>query len=146
MIGTLRSGLALIAIGSLLVSCSSSGPTSGPISATVKEWDITLSSTNIKAGDVTFNIKNDGDVDHEFVVVKTDLAPDALPVTDTGEVDEEGAGIEAIGELEDILVGTTDGTLTLTLPAGKYVAFCNVNADDNVHYQKGMHLAFTVSD
>lgn len=145
MSGTLRRGLAMIAIGSLLVSCSSSGPTAGPIAATVKEWSITLSSTNIKAGDVTFNIKNDGDNDHEFVVVKTDLAGDALPTTDTGEVDEEGAGIEAIGELEDILVGTTDGKLTLTLPAGKYVAFCNVNADDNVHYQKGMHLEFTVN-
>lgn len=145
MSGTLRRGLAMIAIGSLLVSCSSSGPTAGPIAATVKEWSITLSSANIKAGDVTFNIKNDGDVDHEFVVVKTDLAGDALPTTDTGEVDEEGAGIEAIGELEDILVGTTDGKLTLTLPAGKYVAFCNVNADDNVHYQKGMHLEFAVN-
>lgn len=145
MSGTLRRGLAMIAIGSLLVSCSSSGSTAGPIATTVKEWSITLSSANIKAGDVTFNIKNDGDVDHEFVVVKTDLAGDALPTTDTGEVDEEGAGIEAIGELEDILVGTTDGTLTLTLPAGKYVAFCNVNADDNVHYQKGMHLEFAVN-
>lgn len=144
MTGTVRRGLAIIAIGSLLVSCSSSGPTSGPISATVKEWEITLSSTNIKAGDVTFNIKNDGDNDHEFVVVRTDLAADALPVTDTGEVDEEGAGIEAIGELEDILVGTT-GPLTVTLTAGKYVAFCNVNADDNVHYQKGMTLEFTVN-
>jgi uncharacterized cupredoxin-like copper-binding protein len=145
MTGTVRRGLALIAIGGLLVSCSSSGPTSGPVSATVKEWEIILSSTNIKAGDVTFNIKNDGDNDHEFVVVRTDLAADALPVTDTGEVDEEGAGIEAIGELEDILAGTTDGTLTLTLTAGKYVAFCNVNADDNVHYQKGMNLEFTVN-
>jgi len=145
MTGTLRRGLAIIAIGSLLVSCSSSGPASGPISTTVKEWQITLSSTNIKAGDVTFNIKNDGDKDHEFVVVKTDLAADALPTNDTGEVDEEGAGIDAIGELEDILVGTTDGALTLTLTPGKYVAFCNVNADDNVHYQKGMHLAFTVN-
>ena len=72
MTGTLRRGLALIAIGSLLVSCSSSGPTAGPISATVKEWQITLSSTNLKAGDITFNIKNDGDKEHEFVVRKTD--------------------------------------------------------------------------
>lgn len=145
MTGTLRRGLALIAIGSLLVSCSGSGPTAGPISATVKEWQISLSATNIKAGDVTFNIKNDGDKDHEFVVVRTDLAADKLPTTDTGEVDEEGAGIEAIGELEDILAGTTDGKLTLNLPAGKYVVFCNVYAEDLAHYQKGMHLAITVS-
>ena len=145
MAGTLRRGLALIAIGSLLVGCGSSGPATSPISATVKEWQISLESTNIKAGDVRFDIKNDGDKDHEFVVVKTDLAPDALPTTDTGEVDEEGTGFEAIGELEDIKSGTSDGTVTLTLTPGKYVVFCNVYAEDLAHYQKGMRLAFTVS-
>lgn len=142
---TVRRTLALIAIGSLLASCGSSGPASSPISATLKEWQISLASTNIKAGDVTFNIKNDGDKDHEFVVIKTDLAPDALPTTETGEVDEEGTGFEAIGEKEDIKAGSGDNTLTLSLTPGKYVVFCNVYAEDLSHYQKGMHLAFTVS-
>ena len=144
MAGRFRRGLALIAIGSLLASCSS-GPTAGPISATVKEWSITLSSTNIKAGSVTFNLKNDGDKDHEFVIVKTDLAADKLPTKDTGEVDEEGTGFTAVDEAEDILSGSSDRTLTVNLPAGRYVVFCNVYADELSHYQKGMHLAFTVS-
>jgi uncharacterized cupredoxin-like copper-binding protein len=140
---TLRSVLGLIAIGGLLVSCSS-GPAAGPISSTLKEWQITLSSTNIKAGDVTFNFKNDGDKDHEFVVVKTELAGDALPTKDTGEVDENGTGFEAIGEKEDILAASSDLSLTLNLTPGHYVAFCNVYAEDLSHYAKGMHTEFTV--
>ncbi|MEO8625299.1 MAG: hypothetical protein ABI452_01235 [Candidatus Limnocylindrales bacterium] len=134
-------GLAACA---LVLACSG-GPAASPISATVKEWQISLSATNIKAGAVTFNINNDGDKDHEFVVVRTDLAADALPTTGTGEVDEEGTGFDAIGELEDIKAGTSANPVTLTLTPGKYVVFCNVYAEDLAHYQKGMRLAFTVS-
>ncbi len=148
MTGTLRRGLALIAIGSLLVSCSSSGPTSGPVSATVKEWQISLSSTNLKAGEITFNIKNDGDKEHEFVVRKTDLQSDSLVLNADGEVTEDDPSLSEVGdpsEVAEIASGSNDRSLTVTLPAGHYVIFCNLHVEDLLHYQKGMHIDFTVS-
>jgi uncharacterized cupredoxin-like copper-binding protein len=148
MTGSLRRGLALLAIGSLLVSCSSSGPTAGPISATVKEWQISLSSTNIKAGEITFNIKNDGDKEHEFVVRKTDLKSDALPTNDDGTVVEDSPQLSEVGdpsEVAEIKSGSNDRSLTVTLQPGHYVIFCNLHVEDLVHYEKGMHIDFTVT-
>ena len=148
MTGTVRRGLALIAIGSLLVSCSSSGPASGPISATVKEWQISLSSTNLKAGEITFNIKNDGDKEHEFVVRKTDLKSDKLVQNTDGEVSEDDPSLTEVGdpsEVAEIKSGSNDRSLTVTLTAGHYVIFCNLHVEELLHYQKGMHIDFTVN-
>jgi hypothetical protein len=44
---------------------------------------------------------------HQFVVIRTDLAPDALPTDENGVVEEEGEGTEVIDEIEDIPVGET---------------------------------------
>jgi uncharacterized cupredoxin-like copper-binding protein len=149
MTGTVRRGLALIAIGGLLVSCSSSGtPASGPISATLKEWEIKLSSTTVAAGDITFNVTNNGDKEHEFVIRKTDLQSDALITNADGEVTEDDPSLTEVGdpsELAEITSGSSDRTITVTLAAGHYVIFCNLHVEDLLHYEKGMHTDFTVS-
>lgn len=147
MTGMVRRGLALIAIGSLLAACSSSGPAAGPISATVKEWQISLSATTLKAGEITFNIKNDGDKEHEFVVRKTDLQSDKLPLNADGEVSEDAPELTEVGdpsEVAEIKSGSSDRSLTVTLQPGHYVIFCNLHVEDLLHYQKGMHIDFTV--
>jgi uncharacterized cupredoxin-like copper-binding protein len=162
---TVRSGLALVAIAGLLVGCSStpaaSTPASTPagssatgtgggtaIAATEKEWQISLSSTTIKAGAITFTIANNGDKEHEFVVRKTDLQSDALPKNAAGEVSEDATELTAVGdpsEVAEIKSGSTDRTLTVTLQPGHYVVFCNLHVEDLLHYQKGMHVDFTVN-
>jgi len=145
-----RSVMGLVIAGILLAACSAAPSKS--INATLEEWKMTLSPTVGAAGEVTFTIKNNGEKDHEFVVVKTDLAADKLPTVqsgaETGTVDEDAeaaAGIEAIGEKEDIKAGTDNNVLKLTLKPGHYVIFCNVHDEDLVHYQKGMRTEFTVS-
>jgi uncharacterized cupredoxin-like copper-binding protein len=148
MIRAVRRGLALIAVGGLLVACSSSGPTSGPVSATLKEWEIKLSSANIKAGAITFNVTNNGDKEHEFVIRKTDLKSDALPLNADNEVSEEAPELTEVGdpsELAEIAAGSTNGTITVTLQPGHYVIFCNLHVEELLHYQKGMRVDFTVS-
>jgi uncharacterized cupredoxin-like copper-binding protein len=149
MTGAVRRGLALIAIAGLLVACSSSEPTSGPVAATLKEWQISLSSTNIKAGAITFNVTNNGDKEHEFVIRKTDLQSDKLPLNadGSGEVSEDAPELTEVGdpsELAEIKSASTDRTITVTLQPGHYVVFCNLHVEDLVHYQKGMHVDFTV--
>jgi uncharacterized cupredoxin-like copper-binding protein len=111
----------------------------GSVGATVEDFAISLDATQVAAGDVTFNVHNDGPSTHEFVVIKTDLASDALPLNAEGNgVDEEQ--VEAVDEAEDIAAGT-DASFTATLEPGSYVVICNITS----HYGAGMHAALTVS-
>jgi len=139
--------VAVVALALLgAVACSSSSSTSsssaggtdtGGVSATEKDFSIELGSSTAPAGSVTFNISNEGPSAHEFVIIKTDDEPDALPVKD-GAVEEDK--LDAVDEQEDIAPSTT-ATLTTDLEAGSYVIICNVPG----HYEAGMHTAFTVS-
>jgi uncharacterized cupredoxin-like copper-binding protein len=118
------------------------------VDVTVQEFAVIPASSSAPAGDVTFDVTNKGPDDtHEFVVFKTDLAPDALPTAADGSVDEEGEGVELIDEIEDIAVGDTP-TLTVSLDAGSYVFICNIVEEEGgetiAHYQQGMRVAFTV--
>lgn len=118
------------------------------VNVTLKEWSVTLDAPSAAAGLVKFKVRNDGPSDtHEFVVVKTDLAPDALPVDANGMVDENGAGIEIIGEIEDIPVRTDTHLKAFDLAPGNYVLICNIYdaGEKEAHYHKGMRVAFTVT-
>jgi uncharacterized cupredoxin-like copper-binding protein len=136
--------LALAGVLSLVVAACGGGGGSNKVGATTKDFSITLDKTSGKAGEVTFSVKNEGPSVHEFVVFKTDLAPDKLPLTkdenDIDIVDEEGEGVTHIDEIEDIAVGSTQ-ELKVTLEAGNYVLICNLPA----HYQQGMHTALSVT-
>ena len=118
-------------------SSSSAGGSDGDISATEKDFSIDLGASSAPAGSVTFNISNEGPSTHEFVIIKTDDAADALPVKDN-EVQEDGLNV--VDEQEDIAPSTT-GVLQTNLEAGSYVIICNLPA----HYESGMHTAFTVT-
>jgi uncharacterized cupredoxin-like copper-binding protein len=118
----------------------------GAIAVTLQEYAVIPSPAQAPTGDVTFDVTNEGPDDvHEFVVFATDLAPDALPTNEDGTVDEEGEGIELLGEIEDIAVGDTQ-SLTLDLAAGSYVLICNIyeETEQEAHYQEGMRVGFTV--
>ncbi len=117
------------------------------MNVTLQEFSILPDKDEVDAGSITFATTNAGPDDvHEFVVVKTDLAPGDLPVDADGAVDESGAGMEVIGEIEDIAVDASM-SVTLDLAAGNYVLICNIyDADeDEAHYHEGMRTAFTVN-
>jgi uncharacterized cupredoxin-like copper-binding protein len=143
-----HAALLLVAVLALLsVSCSKDEDSGGGdgtgggggVGVTLADYSVTLDSTSLSAGDVTFNVTNDAGQVHEFVVVKTDLAEDALPLVE-GDVDEESTEISPVDEIEDIEPGTSP-VLAVTLEAGSYVALCNLPG----HYGQGMHAAFTVA-
>ncbi len=119
----------------------------GTIAVTLQEWAVVPASTSTAAGDVSFQITNTGPEDvHEFVVLKTDLDPGALPTDANGAVTESGEGIEVIGEVEDVPVGETK-ELSVTLAAGKYVLLCNIydETEKEAHYKLGMRTPFDVT-
>ena len=87
-----------------LVAASCGG--GGGIEATHVDFSITLDESSAAAGELTFDVTNDAEQTHEFVIFQTDLAEDALPTNDDGNVDEEGEGVELVDEIEDIEAGS----------------------------------------
>jgi uncharacterized cupredoxin-like copper-binding protein len=152
---TIRTVTAMSVVVLAFSACTSGQPGATPtapagpttVEVTLQEWSVVPSATSAPAGAVTFQVKNTGPEDiHEFVVLKTDLDPGALPVDANGAVTEEGAGIEVVDEIEDIPVGQTQ-TLAVTLQAGKYVLLCNIydETEKEAHYRMGMRTAFQVT-
>lgn len=138
-----RTWMSVMVLGTLLgvVACGGDDDdtSAGAVDATLSDFKIELSTTSAPAGEVTFEVKNDGPSVHEFVVFKTDLAPDALPTDDSGDVAESDE-FAPVDEIEDIADGANP-KLTVNLEAGDYVIICNVAA----HYRQGMRTSFTVS-
>ena len=101
---------------------------------------VTLSTDHVKPGKILFKVKNvSTDEDHELLLVKTGLAPDAMPMDADGvRVDEDK--LTGLKELGDVHPGKSRNT-TLTLKAGKYLLFCN----EAGHFKAGMYAMFTVA-
>lgn len=135
----------VLAIAFFASACSGDDE-GGTVEITLQEFAIAASPATVPAGSITFDATNSGPEDpHELVVFRTDLAPDALPTNENGAVDEEGEGVELIGEIEEFPVGETESG-TFDLDAGSYVLVCNIWDEDEqeAHYAEGMRLAFTV--
>ena len=138
---------AVITVGLILLAACGGGEkktgraTTSPgseVNVTLKEWTLTPDKTSASAGNVTFVATNAGTVEHELVVIKTDLPPDALKLSGN-TVDEEASG-KPQGEIHEFQPGKTE-RLALSLQPGTYVLICNVPT----HYQNGVRSAFTVT-
>lgn len=101
---------------------------------------IKVSTATVRAGTVTFEVKNDSTtLVHEMVVspVKSDRSP--LPYNQAeGRVDEDAAG--HLGEVAELDPGQS-GTLKLTLKPGRYILYCNITG----HYALGMWTMLNVT-
>jgi uncharacterized cupredoxin-like copper-binding protein len=107
------------------------------ITVTLRDFAIEPATATAPSGSVEFAITNDGPSVHEFEVLATDTAPDALPV-DSGVAQTEPS--EIVDEVEDIAPGTS-ASLSVDLDPGSYVIICNIAG----HYESGMHVGFTVT-
>lgn len=100
---------------------------------------IKVSPGAVKAGEVTFNVRNDSkDTVHEMIVMYLADPGKLLPYIDAeNRIDEDKAGDK--GEVSELDPGKS-GSLTVDLKAGKYLLICNVPG----HYGAGMWTEFTV--
>jgi uncharacterized cupredoxin-like copper-binding protein len=109
----------------------------------------------VKAGEVTFAIRNTGTITHEMVLVRaTDIA--ALPRVTVataeravGDVDEE-AILEADKPGEAEVKAGASKSVTINLTPGTYTIFCNIDTKQSGgtiinHFQQGMHSIITVT-
>ncbi|OFW72944.1 MAG: hypothetical protein A2Y55_08235 [Actinobacteria bacterium RBG_16_68_12] len=129
--------LVLSALAAVLVVVGPVGASGTKTLVTVrlKEFKVLPSPLTAKRGAVAFAVKNVGKVDHELVVLKTNVAPSKLPVK-KGKAAEPGR----VGRVGPIKPGASR-TLTLTLRAGKYVLLCNLPG----HYLAGQRIGFRVT-
>lgn len=138
---------SVVAIGLVATGCGGTAATPSPaasqsaaagtVAVTLSEWKVVPASATAAAGPITFAVTNSGSQMHEFVVVKTDLKADALPVADN-KIDE--STLTPVDEIEDIAAGATP-SLSVDLAAGHYVLLCNIET----HYGQGMHADFDVN-
>lgn len=106
----------------------------------LENFSITAEPAQAPTGTVTFELTATGGY-HNFIVIKTELAPDDLPlrspagpvVTDMAEV------TEVIGLVPIPFKGEKE--LTVDAGPGDYVLICNTEA----HYVRGMRTSFTVA-
>ena len=132
--------LGTVAVSVAAAACGGGDDTEGKReNVSLGEYSIKPAATSVPAGKVTFVVKDTGALAHELVVLKTDLAPQALKMLSPDKVDQDGSG-KVAGEVEDVKAGTTAPAVTLDLSPGKYVLLCNVEG----HYALGMATAFEV--
>jgi uncharacterized cupredoxin-like copper-binding protein len=102
----------------------------------ISDYKIVTDHPTIAGGHVVVGIRNHAAMAHELKVIKTDLAPDQLPVdAATAKAKEDGK----VGELLNI-AGGASRKLVLELTPGKYVLICNIAG----HYQLGMRVGLEV--
>ena len=135
-------GLAAVAIAVPLTVARRDEPTPrGTLhNVLLKDFEVRQETTVVPAGTVSFLIRNQGPTTHEVIVVRTDLAPDKLPLQSDGlTVDEEERGVKLLEEVEGLDIDDRE-TLILDLAPGRYVLYCNLEG----HYLGGMYEALIV--
>jgi hypothetical protein len=150
------SGVVLVLAVGLLAACGgdddddAAGDTSTPVvsegdghedpattvGVALEDFSLTPDVSSAPHGEITFAAQNLGATPHELLVIRTDLAADALPV-DGAEVDE--SGLDVVVRLSDIAPGMSVAG-EVELEPGSYVLFCNVPG----HYGLGMTAGFTL--
>lgn len=74
----------ILAIASLTIfaacggSGGGSGAAAGPVAVSLSEWKIESKPATVKAGKVTFEIKNTGNLEHNFVITGAGRSPNVL--------------------------------------------------------------------
>ena len=91
-------------------------PAAAKVPVSEAEFKIMLASTDFKAGEITFEVKNDGKIPHDLAIKGTSDKTKLIPAGGTAE-------------------------LKVTLKAGKYELYCTVPG----HEAAGMKLNITVT-
>jgi uncharacterized cupredoxin-like copper-binding protein len=107
------------------------------------EFVIRPDRTRARRGTVTFVVRNEGQLEHEFVVLRTDIEKDELPrkANDEG-VDE--SELDVVGRIPAFPPGETRD-LTIDVEEGQYIVLCNLYANGESHYLEGMYNEFEVT-
>ena len=137
----------------LVVSAGSTPPADvnrdGSVPITLTEWEIEAPAQPIPAGRVVLDERNDGLVDHDLLLVKTDVDPADLPRGLSGPV-PAAAGKVVFGEIHDHAHALDQAAgaprpgesrkREVTLAPGNYALICPLRG----HYANGQSARLVV--
>jgi uncharacterized cupredoxin-like copper-binding protein len=119
-------GVAVLLVSLLAASCGGGGgkpsgqqPSAPSAGATVtvseKEWSITFSTAALKAGPLKLMVKNEGSIEHNFIIKEANVEVDSIQPGQSKEV-------------------------TVNLKPGTYTVMCNIAG----HAEAGMQTSIKV--
>jgi uncharacterized cupredoxin-like copper-binding protein len=118
-------------------------PTDTTAVIVLDEWAVKPQRTRARPGTVTFVVRNEGEVTHGFVVIRTDIEKDELPRLPNDEgVDE--SDLDVVGRIDTIAPGETQ-QIVIEVQEGQYLILDNTYANGESHYLNGMYNEFEVT-
>ena len=116
-------GVAVLLASLVAASCGGGGKPGGEqpnapsagVTVTEKEWSITFPTAALKAGPLKLTIKNEGTIEHDFVIKEANVEIDGIQPGQSKEV-------------------------TVTLKPGTYTVLCNIAG----HAEAGMQTSIKV--
>lgn len=121
-------------VGAVEAFAAGSPASAAKVKVSLIEFKLTPSVKRVAAGKITFAVRNDGKIAHQFVVLRAKTSAGKLP-TDGVQAAETGK----VGKIGTFGPGVTK-TLTLTLKPGHYALICNLPG----HYKAGQFADLTV--
>ena len=120
----------------LVASCGAPETLPPDVTVTVelRDYSVRVTPATVKAGAQKIGIRNAAGMVHEFELIRTDLAPDKLPVEDA-KAKLDGL----VKQVLNIAPGKV-AVVNADLAPGHYVVICDVAG----HYQLGMHAELRV--
>jgi uncharacterized cupredoxin-like copper-binding protein len=119
---------------------SSAQPAAAGDSIRLTEFKVDAPAS-VKAGKHTYQITNNGTVQHELLVFKSDLTADKYPVDNQGNIDEEGPGIAKVSDGDNLDPSKGQAREVDLSKAGTYLFVCNLPS----HFKQGMYRVVTVT-
>ena len=127
--------------GETVVSDEGQSITKSTVSVTMNEWDVKVDPNykmgkHIKPGELTLTLKNEGNLEHNLVLLNN-IKHEDLELSADGSMADESK-LDILGKIEGIQPGESGELVIADLPAGTYAFICNIPG----HYDQGMVYKF----
>ena len=127
--------------GETVVTDEGQSITKSTVTVTMNEWDVKVDPNykmgkHIKPGELTLTLKNEGNLEHNLVLLNNNKHED-LELSADGSMADENK-LDILGKIEGIQPGESGELVIADLPAGTYAFICNTPG----HYDQGMVYKF----
>ena len=141
IISVIAFGCSSTTEGEMVVTDEGQTITKSTVTVTMNEWDVKVDPNykmgkHIKPGELTLTLKNEGNLEHNLVLLNNNKHEDLELSADGSMADE--SKLDILGKIEGIQPGESGELVIADLPAGTYAFICNTPG----HYDQGMVYKF----